>query len=195
VAQINQPRYEQFAGRVLGVKGPGTLTYLENSLFATLPVDTSAPFEFWQPQGIDRYVCTANQPGVAGQYGYMQVFNNSDGKLLVIEDHFVLPGANTFYWTTIQKGGSVIGGAHNAYATDVRAANQIDRSCTIGTTAAAPPFGNDLGYHYASTTNTAIVPAAVVLEPGDFFMVMLNTVNFAAWISISYHLRTQLTNE
>lgn len=75
MARTNYPIGEQFATRVLRTKGPGPLADVDELLQATIPVDRVGPFEFHGPQGIRSFSRALTVSGVAGQYGYLVLFN------------------------------------------------------------------------------------------------------------------------
>jgi len=91
MARINVARFGRLAGEALGVKGQDTLGFVENSIFATFPVDASAPFEYWKSQGLYRYSVTGFVAAVAGQYPGFEIHNDTPNSVLVVERIFFKP--------------------------------------------------------------------------------------------------------
>jgi len=75
MARTNYPTGEMFATRVLRTKGPGPLADVDELLQAVIPVDREGPYEFHGPQGIRSFSRALTVSGVAGQYGYLVLFN------------------------------------------------------------------------------------------------------------------------
>jgi len=76
MARLNYPAAEHLSSQVLGVKGVGALTEIEENLVGVFPVDRECTaVEFWAPQRIPRYSVYAGIAAQAGQYSYMLLWN------------------------------------------------------------------------------------------------------------------------
>jgi len=73
--RINVARFEQLASLVFQIKGPGSLTELEDAIFATFPIDASAPVEFLFPQRIYRFGAVFHTSAVGGQFPWNALVN------------------------------------------------------------------------------------------------------------------------
>lgn len=86
MALINRPIYEHFGARHLGVKGPGALTQLEESVMGTLPMDLSSPAPYWYLQGFRTFGAHKGQgAGGAGTYTKIGISLEDTDDLILVQ--------------------------------------------------------------------------------------------------------------
>lgn len=195
MGQMNEGRYESWAARVLNVKGPGTLTHLENSLFAMVPLDAAGPVEFWDPQRIDRFSTRAQaNAGGVGTYAGMQIRNLTDDQLYVIERVFFRPAATADIGFFIGQNIAV-----NTFATPYPGKALDTRNArfntfvpgTFGTTGITTPTGHEYVCQVKeSAANVGWVDFPAVIGPGGSFVVLNQVDNVALMVNIEFHTRS-----
>lgn len=197
MAQIQEPRYEQLAARTLGVKGPGTLSFVENSVFSTLALDTNAPYEHWYPQQIKRYHIYASISAGGGQYPALALWNTYQDQIVVVERlHLRVGGAMTVAIEhTLGSIGGPGGSAANGRPTDLRvepySITGIGRQILLG----AAAFGTR-SYEYSVPTTVPItLDVPFVLGYQDFIIAIGQTAAALMVATWDFHMRTVLPAE
>lgn len=191
--QMNEGRYENWAARVLQVKGPGTLTFLEGSLFGMVPLDTAAPVEFWTDQRIDRFIVSNAVAAVAGEFSGQQIRNITDDQLYIIERVMHRPLANSeFFFSFGPVSANFFGTPLLAKALDGR----IPRFNTFvpGTLGSNPSnivLGTEIVYRGRAVTSTeTVLEFPCVVPPGFAFTVVNQTANQGIQLNIEFHTRS-----
>lgn len=194
MAQMNIGRYERLASQAFGVKGPGTLGMIENSIFATFPVDTGAPVEFWQEQNIQRYMSYEENAAVAGQFGGIQVRNIEPDMLTVIERIHLGPSTATNY-VGVFIGDNV---TTNYFPTPMEGFPLDTRNPRAGTyvpgtegTVAGfpPPNHNQVFSAYLGIGGQLTLDFPVVLGQWGAIILQATTANILTRFAIEYHVR------
>jgi hypothetical protein len=116
MALINRPMYEHFGARHLGVKGQGAMTYLEEGVMGTLPLDLMSDFAYWYIQGFRTYAGSVSQTGAVGKYSAvgLSLENDNDQWLSrIINIDVTSPSGSGAQWS-----GTVNRCARTAFSSD-----------------------------------------------------------------------------
>lgn len=199
MAQLNISRFEQLAARIFGVKGAGTLTYIKNSVFGTIPLDTAGPVEFWQPQGINRYSARSTVGATAAEYGGLELRNPPDSnEIWVNEAVWVVEAANREYAIDVDDSNSAdfYGSGLIAQSLDTRIqpTARIDVG-SAGTDVSANPAGLAFKFRVGLQESTVIGFPAVLI-PGSSLFLVKQTLNEAiVQAGFIFHVRQALPGE
>ena len=190
MALINRPMYEQFGARHLGVKGPGSLTTLEEGVMGVLPLDLSSDPMYWYLQGIRIFSMDLNQAEDAAKYSQIGLSVETTSQQIIARILGV--------WITTPSSGSDVGifrvarsafssdpGIHG-YSTDTRIAEgQDSQAIVINATQAAYP-GTKLGRIEVGVNQFLPMEMPLIVSPEQCIYFMNQTLNEALRLTLCW---------
>lgn len=190
MAQMNRSQFETWAARFANVKGPGTLTYLENSLFATMPLDRVAPVEHHVLQRIYPYTAGRQVGGIAAEYGGFSIYAPADDDICIIESVTVAIDVNQTY-RVFERGiittPFATSNALNVMPRDWRNP-QTPQFGFWGTSASAAPGGwTQIGQFRVPANSSYTFYPDFVVNPGRQWLILLvNAANQAMEFMVNF---------